>query len=167
MRSMPRALFVLVFALLPLCLAQAQEFSSLEERMSGSEFRAAGLEKLSPEELETLNRWLRAHMGTRQVTGTASAPGAAPEPVDTRGLRQTSGPDEDIVTSIPGTFRGWGGAGQRIRFANGQVWETVDSTSRLTINVENPNVRIRSGMFGAWYLSVDGYNARVRVRRVE
>lgn len=167
MRSMPRALFALLFLMLPLGLAHAQEFSSLEERMSGSEFRAAGLEKLSAEELEALNQWLRSQMGVRGGAGSVAAAGAAPEPVDTRGLRQSSGPDEDIITSIPGTFRGWSGRGQRIRFANGQVWETVDSTSRLTINVENPNVRIRSGMLGAWYLSVDGYNTRVRVRRIE
>ncbi|TXK62633.1 hypothetical protein [Alkalisalibacterium limincola] len=165
MRSIPRALLAFFFLLLPLGLAHAQEFSSLEERMSGSEFRAAGLEKLSAEELEALNRWLRTQMGAHGAAGVAAA--APVEPVDTRGLRQGTGFDEDIITSIPGNFRGWSGRGQRIRFANGQVWETVDSTSRLTINVEDPAVRIHSGMLGAWYLSVDGYNTRVRVRRIQ
>lgn len=169
MRSMPRAVFALlsVFLMLPLGLAHAQEFSSLEERMSGSEFRTAGLEKLSAQELEALNRWLRTEMASRGATASTVAPTMPSEQVDTRGLRQIEGSDEDIITSIPGNFRGWTGSGQRIRFANGQIWETAESTSRLTINVDDPNVRINSGMFGAWYLSVDGYNTRVRVRRIQ
>ena len=45
---------VLAIALV-LCLAgfaNAETFSSLEERMSQSEFHAAGLDKLSPDELK-------------------------------------------------------------------------------------------------------------------
>ena len=41
--------------------ASAAGFSSLEERMSQSEFHAAGLDKLSPTELNALNEWLRTH----------------------------------------------------------------------------------------------------------
>src|SRR5207342_2835934 len=44
--------------------ASAAGFSSLEERMSQSEFHAAGLDKLSPAELNALNEWLRAHNAT-------------------------------------------------------------------------------------------------------
>lgn len=164
MRSISCALFVLVSLSLPLGLAQAQEFSSLEERMSGSEFREAGLEKLSATELEALNDWLRSEVA---VGGTARTVGASVPGADTRGLRQQTGSNEDIITTIPGNFRGWAGAGQRIRFANGQVWEIVDSTSRLTINLDDPEVRINSGALGAWYLSVEGYNTRAKVRRIE
>jgi hypothetical protein len=55
LRRFAVSLLVLAFA----APAAAQEFSSLEERMSAAEFKAAGLDKLSPAELEALNRWLR------------------------------------------------------------------------------------------------------------
>lgn len=158
MRLLNRALAATLLLLLPLGALHAQEFSSLEERMSGNEFRQAGLEKLSAAELEALNAWLRGEIGARA--------GAPAEDVDTRGLR-LMGSTEDVVSTIPGNFRGWAGAGQRVRLANGQIWEIVDSTSRLAINVDDPDVRIRSGALGAWYLSVDGYNTRAKVRRVQ
>ena len=43
--------------------ASAQEFSSLEERMSAKEFKEAGLDKLTPEELARLNAWLGQEVG--------------------------------------------------------------------------------------------------------
>ena len=55
--------FPVLFCLL-LCgisvLAQ-ERFSSVEERMTGKEFKASGLDKLSDEELAALNSWLRDH----------------------------------------------------------------------------------------------------------
>ena len=42
-------------------LLAAEGFSSLEEQMTGKEFTAAGLDKLSAEELAVLNAWVRAH----------------------------------------------------------------------------------------------------------
>ena len=53
-------------------LIQAAGFSSLEERMSQNEFHAAGLEKLSPEELKALNEWLRTHNAVTVVTTSPS-----------------------------------------------------------------------------------------------
>ena len=42
--------------------------STLEERMSQADFRAAGLDHLSPEQLKNLNQWLQLHgAGTAQV----------------------------------------------------------------------------------------------------
>ena len=102
-------------------MAQAQTFSSLEERMTESEFRAAGLDKLSEEEL----------------------------------------------AALPGEFRGWSRKGEAITLANGQVWEIVDSASRLRVNLTDPQVVITQGALGAWYLRVEGYNTRVNVRRIK
>src|SRR3546814_11473862 len=45
--------------LLAPAVVAAQQFSSLEERMTYNEFRAAGLEKLSADELAAPNTWLR------------------------------------------------------------------------------------------------------------
>lgn len=134
----------------------AQSFSTVEERMTAAEFKAAGLDKLSEQELAALNAWMAKELGK-----------AAPAPAaDTRGLvmRDSGGP---IVSTIPGEFRGWGGKGQRFTLANGQVWEVVDVASRLVVTLENPTVSISPGALGAWYMKVEGYNARVGVRRIK
>ena len=142
--------------------AVAQEFSSLEERMSAKEFREAGLDKLTPEELAALNAWLGAKM---HATGTATA--AAPVD-DRRGFRDSDeGDGEDIVTRISGPFRGWRALGERFTLNNGQVWEVTDAPTKFVVNLVDPVVRIEPGAFSAWYLRVEGYNARVKVKRVK
>ena len=138
--------------------ALAQQFSTLEERMTHAEFKAAGLEKLSPEELAALNAWL---------AGRASGAVAATPAQDMVGFDRRSSTDELVVSSIPGPFKGWKGKGDRIKLANGQVWEVVDSSSRLVVSMENPGVRIEKGVLSAWFLKVDGYNTSARVKRVK
>ncbi|MBP6597119.1 MAG: hypothetical protein KA187_05310 [Arenimonas sp.] len=135
----------------------AQQFSSLEERMSEAEFKAAGLDKLSPEELTALNSWLSTRVGG----GAALAAGA-----DTRGFQEQRS-DGVIVSRITGEFRGWDGRGDRITLDNGQVWEVVDSTSRLKVKVQDPTVTIEPGILSSWELRISGYNTRAKVRRVK
>ena len=143
-------------------VAGAQEFSSLEEKMSAKEFREAGLDKLTPEELAALNAWLGAKM--RWPSATAAAPVA-----DRRGFRDRDGDadESDNVTRIDGPFRGWRKLGERFVLNNGQVWEVTDAPSKFVVNLVDPVVRIEEGAFSAWYLSVDGYNARVKVKRIK
>lgn len=146
---------------------QAQSFSSLEERMSAAEFRAAGLDKLSPEELEALNAWLRAKGVSGPSFGTMAP---APAPMDDRrGFPISMGDNGDgpIVSRIVGEFRGWDGAGTEITLENGQVWKSTDPAARLKVKLNDPAVVIRPGVLNAWFLQVEGYNAKVRVIRVK
>jgi len=51
----------------------AETFSTLEERMTDEEFRAAGLDRLSAEELANLNAWLaRRNVSTRPAPAGGS-----------------------------------------------------------------------------------------------
>ncbi len=148
-------------------VVQAGEFSSLEERMTYSEFKAAGLEKLSDEELKALNDWVRNEMSEQ-----APAPVAAPAPVDTRGFNSggifaDTRADGPIVSTIKGEFHGWEKMGDQFVLENGQIWQTTDSSTRLSVKANNPTVRIEPGMMGAWFLRVDGYNTRARVKRIK
>jgi hypothetical protein len=138
--------------------ALAQQFSTLEERMTYAEFKAAGLEKLTPEELAALNSWL---------AGKASGTVAATPAQDTRGFEGRASTAGAVVSSIPGPFKGWKGKGDRFTLANGQVWEVTDSGTRLSVSLDNPTVTVERGMLDAWFLRVDGYNARARVRRIK
>jgi hypothetical protein len=158
-----RRLLTLSLLLLSLAAGNAfaqQQFSSLEEKMTEAEFKAAGLDKLSAEELAALNAWLAGRVAPA-TAGTA--PSAAD---DRRGFR--SSPDEDqgsIVSTVPGEFRGWRERGDRFELANGQVWETVEA-AKFVVNLRDPMVSITPGMLNSWYLRVDGYNARVKVTRI-
>lgn len=151
----------ILVALLVVLLAQpawSQAFSSLEERMSTAEFKAAGLDKLSSEELATLNAWLQRE-GLR-------AAAAAPSAEDRRGLtgaRETRG---EIHSRVVGEFRGWSG-NSRFELENGQVWQVNDPTANLSARAENPSVRIKPGLFSAWFMQVEGYNSVVKVKRIK
>lgn len=159
-------LVLLLLLCLPLISAHAQSFSSLEERMSASEFRAAGLDKLNAAELAQLNAWLEANLPRG---GAATSSTAEPE-VDRRGLRDAPNftPDAPIVNRIDGEFKGWDGSTQRkTRFflQNGQIWEQVD-TSVFPHRAVDPVVTITPGILDSWTLRVEGSNRTVKVRRV-
>jgi hypothetical protein len=159
-----RRMFATTLVLLALVgsAASAQEFSTLEERMSAKEFKAAGLDKLTPEELAQLNAWLSQEVG--EVAGSA----APAVPVDRRGLESSGGDYSDIETRIDGRFTGWDGREGRFVLTNGQVWQSIDPGSRLRgVDLDSPRVTIEAGSFGAWFLSVEGHNTRVRVKRVK
>lgn len=155
-----KRLLALVLLITP-CFAGAQEFSSLEERMSAADFRAAGLDKLSDEELAQLNAWLRSN-----VTGAQGlAPGVA-APADTLGFRPAA-PTGEVVSRIDGPFTGWDGRTE-FRLQNGQVWVQSDSADRFRSGtIMNPGVRIAPAMMDSWELRVDGFNHRVKVRRIK
>lgn len=144
--------------LLPATQLWAQTFSSLEERMSAADFAAAGLDNLSPEELARLNEWLRNNVG-------GSSHGAMPSAQDRIGFA-TPQPSGRVVSQIDGNFKGWSGD-TVFRLTNGQVWQQVDSGSRLAVDLESPTVRIQPGLFGSWEMRVEGYNTRVKVKRLQ
>lgn len=70
-----------------------------------------------------------------------------------------------VESHIPGTFYGWS-QGSQIRLANGQVWQVVDEGGRR-MQLQDPKVRVRRGMMGAFYLEFQAHNHAPRVRRVQ
>lgn len=162
----PTAL-ALALGLLVAAPASAQQFSTLEERMSAADFKRAGLDKLSEEELAQLNTWLQRDAATRAPA--ALAPAATGE--DRAGfpsgglLDARSGPDR-IVSRVNGSFRGWRGEGDLISLENGQVWRVTDSSTDLQVDLQDPRVILERSGLGGWQLRVDGYNTRARVVRV-
>lgn len=72
---------------------------------------------------------------------------------------------EKIESRIPGEFRGWQ-AKDKITLANGQVWQVVDG-SRGTYQLDNPAVTVERGLFGAFFLRIDGANKAPKVKRIK
>jgi hypothetical protein len=156
-----RAVIACGFALAS-TIAVAGTFSSLEERMSAAEFKGAGLDKLSPDELASLNAWLQAHAAS---LAAQEARGLRAPAEDRVGFDDAPG-RHTVVSRIAGRFDGWNG-GTRFELENGQVWQQDESAS-LTINpVENPVVTIDPAFMNTWRLRVDGYNQRVKVKRIK
>jgi len=160
-------------------LAQRAVSGNLQQEMTAAQFKAAGLDKLTPSELAALNDWL--HGKVEQVaqqaaaqTGTAAASGAALAQAREEGRQEVIrknrgffdfGSKEAIESTIAGEFTGFG-KGRRFVLANGQEWEQTESTS-LSTRKQAPKVTIKPGIAGVWYLQVEGTNATPKVRRVK
>lgn len=160
----------LMLAALIACAAPAAfAQQTLEQRMTVEEFRAAGLDKLSAEELTSLNRWLQ---GREQQQASAAVEQAREEgreqarmETEAAAVGRSGGARETIESNIAGEFTGFG-QGHRYTLENGQVWEQVDASRLAGVRLSSPAVTITPGAFGSWSLRINGYNTRARVKRV-
>ena len=160
-----RAVLIIAALCLPVSLLAQQSFASLEEQMSGEEFEAAGLDKLTPDELAALNNWIRSRSlatldapryGTLPAMSSADGSGESIEDMER----------ETIVSRLNGTFSGWDGQ-TVFRLENGQLWAQASRKKFYTQEIQNPLVTIEPSMFGGWRLSVQGLDQDVRVRRIQ
>ena len=166
--------FLIAFLTLSLStsLFAAEGFSSLEEQMTGKEFTAAGLGKLSAGELAALNAWIRAHslatLDSPRAGTAATTAVAAESQEDMRGFKtERDEPDRTTITSrIVGRFDGWDGQ-TVFKLENGMIWGQADKDKFWVKEIDNPVVTIEPGMFGTWRLSVEGYNSNCRVERIQ
>lgn len=154
-------------------LLAAEGFSSLEEQMTGKEFTAAGLDKLSDEELAALNAWVRAHslatLDSPKAGAAVATSAAVPETQqDRRGFKAEKDENDraPISSRIVGRFDGWDGQ-TVFKLENGMIWEQADKDKFWVKALDNPQVTIEPGMFGTWRLSVEGYNSNCRVERIQ
>jgi hypothetical protein len=158
-------LIILVCTFTPSLFAQ-QAFSSLEEQMTGKEFNATGLDKLTPDELAALNEWIRGRsLATLDEAKPASPTGSG----DGRGFENQRISDMDrapITSRIVGKFTGWDGQ-TTFKLENGMIWEQADKDKFYIREVENPVVTIEPGAFKTWRLSVEGYASVCRVERIQ
>jgi hypothetical protein len=138
--------------------AAAAEFSSLEERMSQAQFHAAGLDKLTPQELKTLNDWLRGH---ETVTVTEKLVSPSGQPVFYKDSER-----EPIETRIDGKFSGWMGH-TVFHLENGQEWTQAESGSFNNGTYDHPKVKIKPMLLGSWLMQVDACGCSVRVQRTK
>ncbi len=155
MRPFPSALTLSLALSATIAVAQTQP--TLEERMSQTDFRAAGLDQLSPEQLKYLNEWLRTHpSGTTQVVTPSGQPVFYPD----------STARETIETHIDGVFTGWRGK-TVFKLDNGQEWRQAESGAYDAGKFENPAVRIKPMLLGSWLMYVEGCGCSVRVQRIK
>ena len=116
----------------PARAAQETE-GSIQQMMSAEEFRAAGLNKLSPEELQKLDAWLQ---GYRQVAEKKATARAERTKLDL------------LVSRVDGSFNGLTGA-TVIRLEDGTVWRQANADDRYRAKVtDHPAAAVIHGIFG-------------------
>ncbi|HEV2608217.1 MAG TPA: hypothetical protein VGT79_09560 [Xanthomonadaceae bacterium] len=149
-------------------LVFAQQFSSVEERMSSADFKAAGLDKLSPQELGRLNAFIRNEVDRRAVQAQQQVVGEQERAEAGRiGFHDYQGERNEIVSRAPGAFTGWE-LGTTFTLENGQVWRVIEADFPLEgVRLTNPEIHITPGLFGSWNLTVEGYHKSAKVERVK
>lgn len=160
------------FAVAPL---HAQQTVSLQEQMGSTDFSRAGLDKLSPAELQHLQQWLAVHApvlatkvpASEETSATAAAAkssglfGSKPKATKTKVAKVKH--DDTITSQIAGEFNGWE-RGTVLTLQNGQKWRVSDDRS-FTVRkpLASPEVSVKPGFLGSWTLKVQGYNTTAKV----
>lgn len=72
---------------------------------------------------------------------------------------------ETIESHIAGNFDGWEGD-QRIKLANGQVWQVVDDSNGIVMG-KDLKATVARGAMGAMYMEIEGSRKSPRVKRVK
>ncbi|MEQ4576687.1 MAG: hypothetical protein ABN502_17380 [Gammaproteobacteria bacterium] len=165
-RALPVALCLALAAIAP-AHAQRTVSGDLQSEMTPSEFKAAGLDKLSPAELAALNGWLQGKVQKETQVALEKAKEEGRQEVITknRGFFDF-GSKEPIESTLVGDFSGFG-KGKTFVLANGQEWEQIEPASLSGVRLQSPKVKIKPGMMGVWYMQVGNYNTQAKVRRVK
>jgi hypothetical protein len=114
-----------------------EESNDIQKMMSPGEFKAAGLEKLSPEELERLNAWLK---GYRETTVKAA---------ETKATKEGRRKIDVIVSRVVGPFYGLTG-NSIITLEDGTKWKQANKNDRNRgPGLENLGCAVfNAGLFG-------------------
>ena len=124
----------------PAGAAQPETSGSIKEVMSPEEFKAAGLNKLSAEELQKLDAWLQ---GYRQVTEQA-----AEKKATAKASAESHAKMDLLVSRVDGTFQGLTGR-TIIRLEDGTVWKQANADDRFRGRVtDHPGAAVIHGVFG-------------------
>lgn len=145
----------LVLCSLVISAQAADDFPGVKKLMTSDEYKSAGLEKLSDQELAELNKWL--------IRYTAKDALVISKTVES--VREES--NAAIESNILGTFTGWDGS-TVFRLANGQVWKQrkLASKRRWRTNLEAPKVIIDKNLLGYFQLTVVGPDKTTKVKRI-
>ncbi len=125
--------------------------------MTPEEFAAAGLDKLSAEEIAALNRWV-----VRYTAKDAPEVRRNDEVVQAE-IAKTDA--DAIKTRIDGEFRGWEGH-TVFRLENGQVWKQR-LAGRWFYRADSPEVELRKNLMGYWVMKVVAADRGIGVTRLE
>jgi len=148
-------LYAVLLTASPALLAQGgTSFPGIEALMTPQEYRAAGLEKLTPAEREALNSFLIRYTAEDSQVLLRNDEDVK-KAVD----------EQEIVSVIQQPFKGWSGD-TVFRLENGQVWQQR-SSGNYVYHGHHPQVRIARNIMGFYFLELSENGKTVLVKRVE
>ena len=128
----------------PLRAAPPEMSGSIKEMMSPAEFNAAGLNKLSADELQKLDAWLQGYRQTTEQTAEKKAT-----------ARASRTKMDLIVSRVDGQFNGLTGR-TIIRLEDGTVWKQANADDRNRAKVtDHPAAAVMHGVFG-YKMQIEG-----------
>ena len=128
----------------PARAAREKMSDDIQQIMTPEEFKAAGLSKLSPDELAKLNAWLQ---GYRQTTEQAAEKKATARAERTK--------LDVLVSRVDGSFTGLTGR-TLIRLEDGTVWKQANAEDRYrSKNTDRPAAAVIHGVFG-YKMQIEG-----------
>jgi hypothetical protein len=131
---------VLLSCVGPAGAAEPEMSGSIKEMMSPAEFNAAGLNKLSGDELQKLDAWLQ---GYRQVTEQT-----AEKKATAKAAAESHAKMDLLVSRVDGSFQGLTGR-TIIRLEDGTVWKQANADDRYRPKVtDHPAAAVIHGVFG-------------------
>ena len=124
----------------PAAAAPPEMSGNIKEMMSPDEFKAAGLNKLSADEIQRLDAWLQ---GYRQVTEQA-----AEKKATAKASAESHAKMDLLVSRVDGTFQGLTGR-TIIRLEDGTAWKQANADDRYRPKVtDHPAAAVIHGVFG-------------------
>lgn len=158
--------FIVISLLLAstLVFAQQRDGAPIERQMTAEEFKAAGLDKLSAEELARLNGWLNRTVVQESKKAVAEA---KQKQVDENNRMFSFGGGDAFEARLVGSFNGFG-RGKKFTLDNGQVWQQIDDATMYGVKLENPTVQLKPSVMGsAWWMRVDKRAVNAKVKRIK
>ena len=150
------SLLISLFAMALACgsaIADNKSFPGVETLMSPEEYKAAGLEKLTPTEREALNRWL-----IRYTVGEAPVLRGTNEEV------KVADDAFEVTACVKPPFKGW--SGDTVFYLdNGQVWRQRIA-GRYQYSGDDCRVVISKNFMGLHNMKLINANRTIGVTRV-
>ena len=139
-----RAIGVCIFVTFAVSLSA--DGPKVQDLMTPEEFDASGLHKLTPAELDALNRWLVRYTAHEAPLVRQMSPEVKKEVATA-----TTAP-KIIHSQIDGTFEGWSGK-TLFHLKNGQTWrQRLPGTYRVLLT--DPEVEISQRALGFYWMKV-------------
>jgi hypothetical protein len=149
--------FAAAIAFAPYASAADDDRPDVRELMSSEDFLAAGLDKLTPKEIDALNDWL-VRFTAKDAPELQHENAAVKEEI--KRVEQ-----EGIRSRIVGEFRGWDGD-TVFRLENGQVWKQR-IRGRWFYRATAPEVELKKNFLGFWEMRIVEANRAVGVTRID
>ncbi len=173
MSATTRIVLALMFFLTAPVAPAVQDYVNVEDRLTPEQRRDTGLDTLTVQQLELLNRLLREKPGRDALPLPTPARAAA---TDDTAAAQRDGEsaraipmDLDIrtITSrLRGPITGWE-PGTEFRLENGQTWKVLKGAIKLRQTLESPEILVVPGVAGRWFLQVHEDYPKARVYRID